>query len=137
MDLPESVIPVSSSTESHDQPTPPSLANVTQQSDSVINLIHEENLEILPTPPSLANVTQQSDSVINLIHEENLEILEFINPLPVSLSDKVLGWPQFPNDLIIKYRPCTPTESGIIKETQGNDVPITLSKPGCSKTYYV
>ncbi|KAK9692843.1 DDE superfamily endonuclease [Popillia japonica] len=60
------------------------------------------------------------------------EILEFINPLPVSSSDKVLGWPQFPNE----YRPCTPTESGTIKETQDNDVPVALSKPGCSKTYY-
>ncbi|KAF2889402.1 hypothetical protein ILUMI_16771 [Ignelater luminosus] len=59
IDLPESVIEASPSTESHDQPL------------------------------SLTNATLQSDSIINPTQEENSPILESINPLTVSSPDDV------------------------------------------------
>lgn len=88
-----------------------------------------------PTQPSLANATQQSDSVINPIQEENSPILKLINPLIVSSSDEVeiLCCSQSQDDVNIKDRPCTRTGSGTTKEIQGNDVPATSSEHGCSK----
>ncbi|CAH1968744.1 unnamed protein product [Acanthoscelides obtectus] len=45
--LPESAVQASPSIDSHDQPTLPSLANATQQSDSVLSHIQEGNTPIL------------------------------------------------------------------------------------------
>ncbi|KAF2894127.1 hypothetical protein ILUMI_12047 [Ignelater luminosus] len=111
IDLPESVIEASPSTESHDQPL------------------------------SLTNATLQSDSIINPTQEENSSILESINPLTVSSPDKVesrkfLGRSQSQDDVTIEDRPSTSTGFETTKETQSNDVPAVSPEPGTSKTYY-
>ncbi|KAF2885888.1 hypothetical protein ILUMI_20286 [Ignelater luminosus] len=111
IDLPESVIEASPSTESHDQPL------------------------------LLTNGTLQSDSIINPTQEENLPILESINPLTVSSPDEVesrgfLGRSQSQDDVAIEDRPSTSTGFETTKETQSNDVPAVSPDPGTSKTYY-
>ncbi|KAF2884786.1 hypothetical protein ILUMI_21393 [Ignelater luminosus] len=111
IDLPESVIEASPSTESHDQPL------------------------------SLTNATLQSDSIINPTQEENSPILESVNPLTVSSPDEVesrefLGRSQSQDDVAIEDRPSTSTGFETTKETQSNDVPAVSPEPGKSKTYY-
>ncbi|KAF2888409.1 hypothetical protein ILUMI_17765 [Ignelater luminosus] len=111
IDLPESVIEASPSTESHDQPL------------------------------SLTNATLQSDSIINPTQEENSPILESINSLTVSSPDEVesrefLGRSQSQDDVAIEDRPSTSTGYKTTKETQSNDVPAVSPEPGTSKTYY-
>ncbi|KAF2889816.1 hypothetical protein ILUMI_16357, partial [Ignelater luminosus] len=111
IDLPESVIEASPSTESQDQPL------------------------------LLTNATLQSDSIINPTQEENSPILESINPLTVSSPDEVEsrefpGRFQSQDDVAIKDRPSTTAGFETTKETQSNDVPAVSPKPGTSKTYY-
>ncbi|KAF2883233.1 hypothetical protein ILUMI_22938 [Ignelater luminosus] len=111
IDLPESVIEASPSTESHDQPL------------------------------SLTNATLQSDSIINPTQEENSPILESINLLTVSSPDEVesrefLDRSQSQDDVAIEDRPSTSTGFETTKETQSNDVPAVSPEPGTSKTYY-
>lgn len=92
-------------------------------------------------PLSLANTTQQSDSIINPNQKENSLIVESINPLTVSSSDEfegheVLSSFQSQDNVIIEDRSCTPTRSENTKETQSNYVLVASPEPGCSKTYY-
>ncbi|KAF2890368.1 hypothetical protein ILUMI_15805, partial [Ignelater luminosus] len=107
IDLPESVIEASPSTESHDQPL------------------------------SLTNATLQSDSIINPTQEENSPILESINPLTVSSPDEVenrefLGRSQSQDDVAIEDRPSTSTGFETTKKNQINDVPAVSPEPGTS-----
>ncbi|KAF2898043.1 hypothetical protein ILUMI_08132 [Ignelater luminosus] len=111
IDLPESVIEASPSTESNDEPL------------------------------SLTNATLQFDSIINPTQEEHSPILESINPLTVSSPDEVesrgfLSRSQSQDDVAIEDRPSTSTGFKTTKETQSNDVPAVSPEPGTSKTYY-